>query len=44
MSSMLLENVIAFSVSKPANRSSQAAFSQPASSARKTVSGLPAGS
>src|SRR6516162_8810843 len=43
-SSMLLEKVIALRVVKPVNRSSQPAFSQPASSARKTVSGLPAGS
>ena len=43
-SSMLLEKVIALRVVKPANRSSHPAFSQPASSARKTVSGFPAAS
>jgi len=41
---MLLENVMALSVVKPANRSSQPASSRPVSSARKTVSGFPAGS
>jgi hypothetical protein len=41
---MLLENVMALSVVKPANRSSQPASSRPVSSARKTVSGFPADS
>ena len=41
---MLLEKVIALREVKPVNRSSQPAFSQPASSARKTVSGFPGGS
>jgi hypothetical protein len=41
---MLLENVMALSVVKPANRSSQPASSRPVSLARKTVSGFPAGS
>ena len=36
---MLLEKVIAFSVLKPANSSSQLAGSQPTSAARKTVRG-----
>src|SRR5262252_6219180 len=42
--SMLLEKVIALRLVKPVNRSSQLAFSQPASSALKTVNGLPAAS
>ena len=41
---MLLEKVMALSAVKPANRSSQPASSRPVSSARKTVSGFPAGS
>ena len=41
---MLLEKVMALSAVKPANKSSQPASSRPVSSARKTVSGFPAGS